>query len=529
MTRGDHHGIAAHLAHATRRVPAAVHQRRWAIHTIMVFSLLVVMVDNSILNVALKTIATPKPVGLGASQSQLEWAVTAYTLVFVSLLFTAGSLSDRLSRKKVLLFGMSVFGTGSLLCSLADSPAELIAYRAVMGFGGAFVLPATLAIIMNVFEREEQPKAIGAWSGAAGMALALGPVTGGLLLAHFWWGSVFLVNIPIVAVVLVGTAYLVPDSRGPKPGRLDPLGVLLSMVSLVLLVYGIIRGGEGADFGAAESWAPILAGLALVALFVLDQKRSTHPMLTVSWFRNRYFSASVVIIGLAFFALMGVTFVSAFYLQSVRDYSPLQAGLLLLPLALAQMILAPRAQLVVGRLGVKSTVGLGMAFISIAFVGFLLLGRTTGIWVLEVIAFAQGTGMALVQPPASVVIMTSLSHEEAGSGSAVSNTFRQMGISLGVAVLGALLSTTYRSSVQADLTSLPPALRSTAGESIEGTLGVAAKLGLRASEIVDPAKDAFIHAMHIAALGAATASALGLVVALAFLPGKSPAPHEQER
>ncbi|WP_037607195.1 MFS transporter [Streptacidiphilus rugosus] len=506
---------------APPRVPEAIHRRRWAILTVLVFSLLVVVLDNSILNVAMKTIATPAPVGLGATQSQLEWAINSYTLVFVGLLFTAGLLGDRLGRKKVLLFGMVVFGLGSLLCSMASSPGELIAFRATMGFGGAFVLPATLAIIMNVFEREEHPKAIGIWSGAVGLAIAIGPIAGGLLLAHFWWGSVFLVNVPIVVAALIGMVVLVPDSRDPRPGKLDPLGVLLSMVGLVALIYGIIKGGQDADFGATESWVPMLAGVLVLVAFVFYQRRARNPVLTISWFRNKHFSASVVAIGLAFFALMGVTFFGVFYIQSVRGYSPLQAGLLLLPLAVAQLIFSPRARLVVDRFGVKATVALGMALIAVAFVGFLALGRHTGIWVLEVVAFVQGAGMALVMPPASVTIMASLPREKAGSGSAVNNTFRQVGGSLGVAVLGALLSTTYRSGVQDHLGTVPPALRGAAGESIEGTLGIAEKLGPSAAGVVEPAKSAFIDAMHTTSLAAAAAAALGLVVALLFLPGKS--------
>ena len=507
-------------ATSARRVPEAVYRRRWAVLTVLIFSLLVVVLDSSILNVAMKTIATPAPIGLGATQSQLEWAINSYTLVFAGLLFTAGLLGDRLGRKKTLLFGMVVFGAGSLLCSMANSPAELIGYRAAMGVGGAFVLPATLAIIMNVFERDEQPKAIGIWSGAVGLAIAIGPIAGGLLLAHFWWGSVFLVNVPIVALALIGMVWLVPDSRDPNPGRLDPVGVLLSVVGLVALIYGIIKGGQVADFTVVQSWAPILGGLLVLAGFVLYQLRSRYPVLDMSWFRNRHFSAAVVAIGLTFFALMGVTFFGVFYLQSVRGYSPLQAGLLLLPLAVAQLLVSPRARHVVTRFGVRATCATGMITIALSFTGFLLLGRDTGIWVLEVLAFFQGAGMALVMPPATVTIMSSLPREKAGSGSAVNNTFRQVGGSLGVAILGALLSTTYRSGIEDKLSVLPPGLRAPAGESIEGTLGVVQQYGARAAVLVNPAKDAFVHAMHVTALASSGVAVIGVIVVLAFLPGR---------
>jgi Na+/melibiose symporter-like transporter len=260
----------------------------------------------------------------------------------------------------------------------------------------------------------------------------------------------------------------------------------------------------------------------VLAGFVLHQLRSRTPMLDMGWFRNRHFSAAVVSVGLTFFALMGVTFFGVFYLQSVRGYSPLQAGLLLLPLAAAQLLVSPRARFVVDRFGVRATCATGMLLIAATFAGFLLLGRDTGIWVLEVLSFFQGTGMALVMPPATVTIMGTLPREKAGSGSAVNNTFRQVGGSLGVAVLGAMLSTTYRSGIQDKLAALPAQYRTPAGESIEGTLGVVEKIGPRAAALVDPAKDAFIHAMHVTALTAGGVAAIGAVVAFSFLPGRPP-------
>lgn len=323
------------------RVPEAVHRRRWVVLGVLTLSLLIVVLDNSILNVAVKTIASPAPTGIGASQSALEWSINSYTLVFAGLLFTAGLLGDRLGRKKVLLSGIVVFGVGSALAAFSGSPGELIAYRAVMGLGAAFVMPATLAVLMNVFEREEQPRAIGIWAGSVGVAIAIGPITGGILLEHFWWGSIFLVNVPVVLLALVLMTWLVPDSRDPVPGRIDLPGVLLSVLGLVLLVYGIIRGGELADFTDPTVLAPLLAGLAVLVGFVLHEKRSDHPAIDVTYFRKPAFSAAVAAIALVFFALMGVTFFSAFYLQSVRGYSALQAGLLILPIAIAQLVFSP--------------------------------------------------------------------------------------------------------------------------------------------------------------------------------------------
>ncbi|MFF7631908.1 MFS transporter [Kitasatospora sp. NPDC008050] len=512
------------VAGTAPRVPEAIHRRRWAILGTLILALLVVVLDNSILNVAMKTIATPAPVGLGASQSDLEWAINSYTLVFAGLLFTSGLLGDRFGRKKALLAGMLVFGVGSLLSALATSPGELISFRAVMGLGGAFVMPATLAIIMNVFERHEQPKAIGIWAGAVGLAIAIGPITGGLLIEHFWWGSVFLINVPIVAVALVAMFLLVPDSRDPNPGRLDPVGVLLSIIGLVALIYGIIKGGELADFTAAGAWVPVLVGVVALVAFVVYERRVSHPALDVTWFRNKAFSTSVTVIGLVFFALMGVSFFGVFYTQSVRGYSALASGALMLPLACAQLIFAPRARLVVDRLGVRATCAGGMGLIVIAFLGYLLLGQSTPIWVLEVIGFIMGAGMAHVMPPVTVAIMGSLPREKAGAGSAINNTFRQVGGSLGVAVLGAVLSTSYRDGIADKLTVLPPALRDKAGESVEATLGVAGSLGARGSVLVQPAYDSFIHAMHVVAGLSAGVTLIGALLAWFFLPGKAAAP-----
>ncbi|NUP22014.1 MAG: MFS transporter [Streptomyces sp.] len=511
-----------------RRIPEAVHRRRWAILGVLMLSLLIVVLDNSILNVAIKTISTPAPTGLGATQSELEWAINAYTLVFAGLLFSAGLLGDRLGRKKVLLGGLTVFGIGSALAAFSGSPGELIAFRAVMGLGAAFVMPATLAVLMNVFERDEQPKAIGIWAGGVGLAIAIGPITGGVLLDHFWWGSVFLINVPIVLLALALMLWLVPDSRDPNPGRIDPIGVVLSVVGLVLLVYGIIKGGQLADFTDPAVLATIAAGLAVLAGFVVFEKRSDHPSIDVTYFRNKVFSASVGVIALVFFALMGVTFFSVFYTQSVRGYSPLQTGLLMLPLAAAQMIFAPRARLLVDRFGNRATTTGAMLLIAATLAAFATFETDTPIWLLEVVFFLMGAAMAHIMTPISVVIMQALPREKAGAASALSNTFRQVGGALGIAVLGSVLSTAYRGGIEDRLTVLPEGVRHTAGESVEATLGVAARLGPQGEALVRPAHDAFLHAMHVTALWGAGVAVLGAVVVALFLPGRPTEPQEGE-
>ncbi|MFJ2894821.1 DHA2 family efflux MFS transporter permease subunit [Streptomyces sp. NPDC087218] len=511
---------------AVPQVPEAIHRRRWAILVVLMFSLLIVVLDNSILNVAVKTIASPAPTGLGATQSELEWAINSYTLVFAGLLFTAGLLGDRIGRKKVLLFGILLFGVGSALAAMSGSPGELITWRALMGFGAAFVMPATLAVLMNVFERDEQPRAIGIWAGSVGLAIAIGPITGGLLLEHFWWGSIFLVNVPVVIVALIAMVLLVPDSKDPRPGRIDPLGVLLSIVGLVLLVYGIIRGGELADFTDAIVLLSIAGGLLVLIGFVWHEKRSTHPAIDISYFKEPAFSAAVAAIALVFFALMGVTFFSAFYMQSVRGWSALESGLMLLPLAAAQMIFAPRARLLVDRFGARAVCTVGMLLVAIGLAAFALFDGATPVWVLCLLLFVQGTGMAHVMTPVTVSVMQALPREKAGSGSAVNNTFRQVGGALGVAVLGSVLSTVYRGDIEGHLGALPAGLRETAGESIEATLGVADRMGAAGAPLIDAANDAFLKAMHVTAIGSATIALVGALVVALFLPGKPAAGQE---
>src|SRR5580698_4201293 len=237
---------------------STIQRRRWIILSVLVVGLLAIVIDNTVLNVALKTIANPVG-GLGASQSQLEWAINSYTLVFAGLLFTFGVLGDRIGRRRMLVIGMALFGLSSLISSYAQTPDQLIWARAAMGLGGAAVMPQTLSIITTVFEPRERPRAIGIWASAVGVAIAVGPIVGGLLLDHFWWGSVFLINVPLTAIGIVAIAFLVPESRSPSPGRIDAPGVLLSIAGLVLLVYGIIEGGDQGSWLKPGVIGPIAA------------------------------------------------------------------------------------------------------------------------------------------------------------------------------------------------------------------------------------------------------------------------------
>jgi EmrB/QacA subfamily drug resistance transporter len=495
------------------------HPRRWLILGVLVVSLLVVVLDTTVLNVALRIIADPQR-GLGATQSELEWATNSYTLVFAGLLFTWGVLGDRLGRKKILLLGLLLFGVASAASAYAQTPAQLIGARALMGIGGAAIMPATLAIISNVFDPRERGKAIGTWAGAVGLGIAIGPVVGGLLLEHFWWGSVFLLNVPFVAAGLAAVLALVPDSRDPQPGRIDIAGVLLSIAGLSLLVYGIIDGGEH-GFGRPRSLVTLIGGIALLVAFVLVERRVRYPSLDVRLFRNPRFSAAVGSIGLVFFAAMGTFFFMAFYFQLVRGYSPLKSGILTTPFAVAQLIFAPRSAAMVRRFGPKAVCATGLGLVIIGLGGFFVVDANTSVWLLAALFFIQGAGMANVMPPATESIMSTLPREKAGVGSAVGNTVRQVAAALGIAVLGSVLAAVYRSGIHDKVTALPANARSAASESISGAYAAAEHLGDAGRGLIGTANTSFIDAMHAAALGSVIMALVGLVVVLVWLPRRS--------
>jgi MFS transporter, DHA2 family, multidrug resistance protein len=522
--------MSSTAAPATTATSNTGHPRRWAILGVLVISLLVVVLDNTVLNVALKTIADPIH-GLGASQSDLEWSINSYTLVFAGLLFTAGVLADRLGRRATLVVGLSLFGIASLASSYSQTPGQLIWARALMGIGAAAVMPATLSIISNVFDPRERGKAIGVWAGAVGLGVAIGPLVGGALLEHFWWGSVFLINVPIVVLGVVLVGVLVPESRDPKPGRIDVLGVLLSIVGLALLTYGVIDGGDH-GFGTPRAWGSIVVALLVLAGFVAYERRIAFPSLDVKLFANAQFSASVASIGLVFFSAMGVMFFTAFYLQLVRGYSPLQSGALMVPFAVAQLVFAPRSAAMVKRFGPKRVSAVGLVLVAIGLGGFAWLEAATPIWVVGALFFVIGVGMANVMPPATESIMAALPREKAGVGSAVGNTIRQVGGALGVAVLGSVLSAVYRDSIGSHLTGVPAAAREAAEKSVAGTYGVAAHAGPAGQQLISAANDAFVNAMHYAAVGSTLVALLAVAVVLVWSPGRrptsAPAPSAEE-
>lgn len=498
--------------------------RRWWVLGVLVLSLLVVQLDTTILGVAVQRLSQPLPSGLGLRQGELLWAINSYTLVMAGTLLAAGTFADRLGRKRVLLAGMVLFGLASAWCAFSSDGAMLIAGRAVMGVAAALVTPTTLAIISNTFGPAERPRAIGIWSGGVGVAVAAGPIIGGLLLDQLWWGSIFLVNVPVVILAVVIMALVVPESRNPRPGRFDVPGLLLSMLGMVLVVGGIIRAGDTGEWTSVRIWAEVVGGMAALTAFVLWERRASSPLIELSWFRRREFSASLAVMTIAFFAMLGVTFTVAFYLLSLRHLTVLMTGLMMLPLALAQLAFSSQTPGLAVRIGARTTGVFGMLSLAAALCLFATLDVDSSLLVVEVALFLIGTGIAFVMPSASSAIMGSVARERAGSVSATSNAFRQIGGALGTAVLGAVLASVYRAQIAGHLGTLPPPLRETAAASIQATQAVLESLG---SAVVDPtavagASDAaFVAGMHVAAATGAAIALAGASIAAIALPARA--------
>ncbi len=512
---------------ARLRDPQIVHARRWFTLLVLCVSLVVIVLDNTILNVALPTMAKPAANGcLGASGSQLQWIVDAYTIVFAGLLLTAGSLGDRFGRYRFLAVGLSVFGAGSLLSAFATDANVLILTRCLMGVGGAFIMPSTLSILTNVFtDPRERGRAIGVWAGVSALGLGIGPISGGVLLSHFWWGSIFLVNVPIVVLGLVFGYFLVPESRDPAAPKLDPLGAVLSITGLTSVLWAVIEAPSH-GWTAPDVTAGFVVGFVLVAVFLWWERRTESPMLNIDFFRNPRFSAASGAITVTFFALFGTLFLMTQYLQSVLGYSTVKAGAVLLPQAAVIMVAAPLSSVWVQRFGNKVVVATGMTLVGITFASFLTLQPNTSTLHVILVTVLLGLGMGNVMAPATDSIMGSLPRAKAGVGSAVNDTTRQVGGAFGVAVLGSILSSRFTSHFTGAVAGqVPGDVVAHAKDSVGSALGIARDLppGAQrfAPQIVNAAKDGFINGFHAASVVAAVvvfAAALGV---LRWLPARA--------
>jgi EmrB/QacA subfamily drug resistance transporter len=494
--------------------------RRWWSLAVLCMTLLVIGLDNTILNVALPSLVND----LGATTSQLQWIVDGYTLVFAGLLLTAGSLGDRFGRRGALSIGLVVFGIGSAASAMAGGANMLIFTRAFMGIGGALIMPATLSLLTNIFtDPKERARAIGAWAAVAGAGSAFGPLIGGFLLEHFWWGSVFLINVPVVIVALVAGRLLLPTSKDPSAPRLDPFGAILSMVGLVALLFGIIEA-------PSKGWSdPLVIGglvLGVVTLvgFILWELHTDHPMLDVRFFQNRRFTAANGAITLTFFAMFGVSFLATQYLQSVLGYSPLEAGVRMLPMPLTMLVIAPLSPRIVEKVGTKLVVGTGLTLAAIG------TGLLSFVPVMDgypnVIAgmMIMAAGMGLVMAPATESIMGSLPPAKAGVGSAMNDTTRQMGGALGVAIIGSVLASAYRPGVSSALNAVgaPQDVIDIAQESITGAMHAADQLPTALGDAVrTAAATEFVSAFHSAVLVGAVVLLVAAGIVFKWLPARA--------
>jgi EmrB/QacA subfamily drug resistance transporter len=501
------------------------YDRRWWILGVLCLSLLVIGLDNTILNVALPTLVRD----LHATDSQLQWIVDAYVLVFAGLLLTAGSLSDRFGRRSALGIGLLIFGAGSAASAFATSASVLVGTRALMGIGGALIMPSTLSILTNVFPPRERGRAIGIWAGVAGLGIGLGPVVGGLLLGRFWWGSVFLVNVPVVIFAFVAGRLIVPNSKDPSAPRVDPVGVGLSITGLVTLVYSIIEAPAHGWTSGSELVGFALA-VVLLGTFVWWELRSDHPMLNVRFFENPRFTAANLSITLVFFALFGSLFFLTQYLQFILGYTPLQAGLRTAPIALVMIVVAPITGMLVHRLGNKVLVVAGMSIVGI---GLFLMSRLTpdsGYGNVLPSLLVLAGGMSLAMTPATESVMGSLPREKAGVGSAMNDTTRQVGGALGVAVLGSVFTSAYTSALGGVLSALPARVAERVTSSVGAALGVAQSIGGTAGRgLASAAVDSFIHAMSRALVIGAFVAILGAAISLIWLPNRAEPDAEELR
>lgn len=504
--------VAAHAPEP--EIDPVVYERRWAILAVLCMSLIIVIIGNTSLNVAIPTLARE----LDASTSSLQWMVDSYALVFAGLLFTAGTIGDRFGRKGTLQAGLALFLVGAAIASVADTSGMVIAARAVMGVAAAFVMPSTLSILTNVFPAGERAKAIAVWAGVSGGGAAIGPIASGWLLEHFWWGSVFLVNVPVIGLALVAGAILVPKSRDPEHQPVDVPGALLSIVGLSALVFAIIEGPHNGWASTETLGTFALAGAALAA-FTWREKTARYPMLDLKLFRDRRFSVASAGMTLTFFAMFGTFFLIAQYFQLVLDYSPLESGLLQLPVAFIIMSVAPRVPVFVERYGSARVVPVGLSFTALGLGLFSLLQIDSSLVNVFMAMVPLALGMAISMTPLTTLIMSSVPLGRAGVGSAMNDTTRELGGALGVAVLGSVVTSGYASGIGSALIGLPDQARALADTGLSGALQVSAGIGgPQGDALAVAAKQAFVDGLGTAAFVGSAVVFTAAIVARFLLP-----------
>ncbi len=491
--------------------------------TALLVASFLINLETTAVNVALPALVRD----LGSTTTQLQWIVDAYSLAFAALLLTAGSLSDRFGRKGMLLSGLTVFGGASIVGALMTTSNSLIATRAVMGLGAAMTFPSTLSLIRNIFtDRAERSRAIGVWGATAGIAIAVGPIVGGWLLEHYSWSSIFYAMGPVAALGIALVALTVPTSRDPEARPIDVPGLVLSTAAMALVIYTIIEG-PSQGWGSRDTIAGLIATGVLVAVFVLWERRVEHPMLDVRLFRNLRFTAASVSVTVAFFTLFGFIFLMTQYFQFIRDYGPLETGVRLLPVALSVGVGSIVGTQLAVRLGTKLIVTTGLVLVSV-FYTWVALSVSTSL-PYPVIAgqmVVYGVGLGITSAPATESIMGAVSARQAGIGSAVNDSTRLLGGTLGVAIIGSVASSVYSSKLTEALpTAIPSEVTATATQSIGAALQVSQQLasagqGQLASALQSIASDGFVNAVSIGSWVAGATAAAGALLAVLFLPAQ---------
>ncbi|CAM5451208.1 MFS transporter OS=Streptomyces alboniger OX=132473 GN=CP975_33540 PE=4 SV=1 [Streptomyces alboniger] len=489
--------------------PALPKTRQQLILTVLLTCSLLIWLDNTVLSTTLETLADPVR-GLDAGPAELQWATGSYTLAFATLMFTAGALGDRFGHRTVLATGLVLFAGSSVWAAYAGDADQLIAARAAMGVGSALIMPSNLAILMWTFTGPARATAIAVSSTSAGVGMAVGPVLAGVLLDRFWWGSVFLVNVPVAVVALAGIALLVPNFRSPVKRPLDPAGMLLSISGLAALSYGLIRAGQVAAWGRADVWAPIAAGMVLLAVFVRVELRSKAPGFDPRLLARRAFGGGNAALALLLFAVAAITFYNAFYLQGARGLSPLEAGLAGLPTALGAVLGASVGARLVRRLPLGAVTVPALTVAALTMGAYGLLGLRTPLRWIEGLLLVQGLTIGMVLGPVTAALISSLPLERAGAGSAVTNTVRQTGSVIGIAVGGTLMSLAYRRAIEPALDGVPEPVREQARVSAEQARHAAAATHRPA--LAHAADDAFLHAMRVGAVWVMCVALVGAAV-----------------
>jgi EmrB/QacA subfamily drug resistance transporter len=497
-----------------------IHRRRWWILAVLIVSLFTVNLDNTVLNVALPTLARE----LHAGTSQLQWMVDAYVLVFAGLLLAAGALGDRFGRRRILLAGLGLFGAGSLASAFAPSAEALIVLRAVMGVGGALIVPSTLSVTAQVFSLEERPKAIAIWMSVAGMGIVAGPVLAGWLLGHFAWGAIFLINVPVVVVSVVGSITLVPEARSEDAPGLDVPGTVLSIAGLLALVYGVIEVPANGWTAPSEIAVFALAGL-LLTLFVVRELHAPAPLFDLRLLAVPGFAASIVAVLLTSFGLFGSMFFLSQYLQGVLGFGTIETGFSITPVAVALAIFSPLGMVVTRRAGMRTVVAAGMTAVAAGLLVLRGANVSTGYGPVAISLALVGGGMGFASSPVAVLMIKTLPRAQSGVASAINNAARELGGALGVAVLGSISAPVYAAGVRPAAALLPGEAGQAVHDSLAGAGVVAGYLpGPQGAALLDLARSAFIDGLALAVTVGAVVAIAGAAVAFAFLPGRAGQP-----